>query len=82
MRTLTRKHFLLLILPTDVTMFSAMAALQAGEITMTAYNWPTFFYEHDVYDSAEKTNGLFRNHIVVRVRLRLLRHHLFIVKSP
>ncbi|KAG1795961.1 uncharacterized protein HD556DRAFT_1307187 [Suillus plorans] len=44
----------------------AMAALQAGEITMTAHNWPTFFYEHDVYDAAEKTHGLFRNHIVLR----------------
>lgn len=55
---------------------SAMAALQSGEITMTAYNWPTFFYEHDVYDAAEKTNGLFRNHIVVRFY-----KHLFIGPS-
>jgi hypothetical protein len=75
-------HFLLVILCTDVTTFSAMAALQAGEITMTAYNWPTFFYEHDIYDPAEKTKGLFRNHIVVRVRLRLVHHHSFIAKSP
>ncbi|KAG2133216.1 uncharacterized protein EDB93DRAFT_1308741 [Suillus bovinus] len=45
---------------------SAMAALQAGEITMMAHNWPTFFYEHDIYDAAEKTHGLFRNHIVLR----------------
>ncbi|KAG1732735.1 hypothetical protein EDB19DRAFT_1831223 [Suillus lakei] len=35
----------------------AMAALQSGEITMTAHNWPTFFYEHDIYDAAEKTNA-------------------------
>jgi hypothetical protein len=49
----------LFIICTDVTMFSAMAALQAGKITVTAHNWPTFFYEHDVYDAAEKTHGLF-----------------------
>ncbi|KAG1747948.1 uncharacterized protein EDB91DRAFT_1079626 [Suillus paluster] len=41
----------------------AMATLQAGEITMTAYNWPTFFYEHDIYNSAKKTNAkLSKNH--------------------
>ncbi|KAG1728839.1 uncharacterized protein EDB91DRAFT_1021024, partial [Suillus paluster] len=57
----------------------AMATLQAGEITMTAYNWPTFFYEHDIYNSAEKTNGLFRNHIVVR--LPWFYKHLFIGPS-
>ncbi|KAG1734273.1 uncharacterized protein EDB91DRAFT_1057000, partial [Suillus paluster] len=60
----------------DPDSYAAMAALQAGEITMTAYNWPTFFYEHDIYDSAEKTNGLFRNHIVVRFY-----KHLFIGPS-
>ncbi|KAG0693367.1 hypothetical protein DFH29DRAFT_816386, partial [Suillus ampliporus] len=60
----------------DPDSYAAMAALQAGEITMTAYNWPTFFYEHDIYDSAEKTNGLFQNHIVVRFY-----KHLFIGPS-
>ncbi|KAG2337190.1 hypothetical protein BDR05DRAFT_1005264 [Suillus weaverae] len=55
---------------------SAMAALQSGEVTMTAHNWPTFFYEHDIYDVAEKTKGLFRNHIVVRFY-----KHLFIGPS-
>ncbi|KAG2159199.1 uncharacterized protein EDB93DRAFT_1245015 [Suillus bovinus] len=57
-------------------MFSAMAALQAGEITMTAHNWPTFFYEHDIYNAAEKTHGLFQNHIVLRFY-----KHLFIGPS-
>ncbi|KAG2103075.1 uncharacterized protein F5147DRAFT_547092, partial [Suillus discolor] len=54
----------------------AMAALQAGEITMMAHNWPTFFYEHGIYDAAEKTHGLFRNHIVLRFY-----KHLFIGPS-
>ena len=44
-----------------------MAALQAGEVAMTARNWPTLFYEDGVYDPTEKTRGLFKNHIVVRV---------------
>ncbi|KAG1731729.1 hypothetical protein EDB19DRAFT_1831660 [Suillus lakei] len=30
------------------------------------HNRPTFFYENDVYNAAEKTNGLFRNHVVMR----------------
>ncbi|KAG2133573.1 uncharacterized protein EDB93DRAFT_1107524 [Suillus bovinus] len=54
----------------------AMAALQAGKIIMTAHNWPTFFYEHDIYDAAEKTHGLFQNHIVLRFY-----KHLFIGPS-
>lgn len=55
--------------------FSSMAALQAGEVAMTARNWPTLFYEDGVYDPMEKTKGLFRNHIVIRVYF-LLPHHL------
>jgi hypothetical protein len=67
---------------TDVMMFSAMAALQCGKITMTAYNWPMFFYEHDIYDAAEKTNSLFQNHIVVRVCVNFLCCCLFTSKPP
>ncbi|KAG1842080.1 hypothetical protein F4604DRAFT_1939083 [Suillus subluteus] len=38
---------------------STMAAMQAGEITMTVHNWPMFFYEDSIYDAADKTKGLF-----------------------
>ncbi|KAG1747759.1 uncharacterized protein EDB91DRAFT_1016905, partial [Suillus paluster] len=48
----------------------------SGEITMMTHNWPTFFYEHGIYDAAEKTHSLFRNHIVLRFY-----KHLFIGPS-
>ncbi|KAG2112204.1 uncharacterized protein F5147DRAFT_759581 [Suillus discolor] len=54
----------------------AMAAMQAGEITMTAHNWPMFFYEDSIYDAADKTKGLFRNHTAIRFY-----KHLFIGPS-
>jgi len=58
-------------------MFSAMAALQGGEVSMTARNWPTLFYEDGIYDPTEKTKGLFKNHIVVRVCFFFLFHTVF-----
>ncbi|KAG1842752.1 hypothetical protein DFJ58DRAFT_844569 [Suillus subalutaceus] len=54
----------------------AMATMQAGEITMTAHNWPMFFYEDSIYDAANKTKGLFRNHTAIRFY-----KHLFIGPS-
>ncbi|KAG1880031.1 hypothetical protein F4604DRAFT_1679163 [Suillus subluteus] len=38
----------------------------SGKLKMTAMNWPTGFYEDGVYDSQDKTKGLFRNHVVAR----------------
>ncbi|KAG1867756.1 hypothetical protein F4604DRAFT_1682536 [Suillus subluteus] len=49
---------------------------EAGEITMTAHNWPMFFYEDSIYDAADKTKGLFRNHTAVQFY-----KHLFIGPS-
>ncbi|KAG1808118.1 hypothetical protein EV424DRAFT_1329087, partial [Suillus variegatus] len=43
-----------------------MEKLQSGKLKMTAMNWPTGFYEDDIYDSQDKTKGLFRNHVVAR----------------
>ncbi|KAG1852113.1 hypothetical protein DFJ58DRAFT_728657 [Suillus subalutaceus] len=54
----------------------AMTAMQAGEITMTAHNWPMFFYDDSIYDAADKTKGLFRNHTAIRFY-----KHLFIGPS-
>jgi hypothetical protein len=51
-----------------------MTALQAGEIAMTANNWPTLFCGDSVDGPMEKTKGLLRNHIVIRVNF-LLPHH-------
>ncbi|OJA12489.1 hypothetical protein AZE42_08788 [Rhizopogon vesiculosus] len=44
----------------------AMAALQGGEVSMTARNWSTLFYEDGIYDLTEKMKGLFKNHVAVR----------------
>ncbi|KAG1840052.1 hypothetical protein F4604DRAFT_1940290 [Suillus subluteus] len=43
-----------------------MEKLQSGKIKMAATSWPTGFYENGVYDSQDKTKGLFRNHVVAR----------------
>ncbi|KAG1894772.1 uncharacterized protein F5891DRAFT_1194925 [Suillus fuscotomentosus] len=43
-----------------------MEKLQSGKLKMTAMNWPTGFYEDGVYDSQDKTKGMFRNHVVAR----------------
>ncbi|KAG1838681.1 hypothetical protein F4604DRAFT_1691499 [Suillus subluteus] len=37
---------------------NTMAAMQAGEITMTVHNWPMFFYEDSIYDAANKTKAI------------------------
>ncbi|KAG1844604.1 hypothetical protein F4604DRAFT_1937447 [Suillus subluteus] len=46
-----------------------MEKLQSGKIKMVATSWPTGFYENGVYDSQDKTKGLFRNHVVARFTL-------------
>lgn len=53
---------------TDILHFDrGMEKLQSGKLKMTAMNWPTGFYEDGIYDSQDKTKGLFRNHVVARV---------------
>lgn len=45
-----------------------MQLLQAGEIQMIASKWPAGFYEEGTYNPSDRAKGLFRNHVVARVR--------------
>lgn len=53
-----------------------MIALQTGDIPVTVYNWPSFFYEEGVYDPQNRLRGLFRGHITWRFYV-----HLFVGPS-
>jgi len=50
-----------------LTCYRIMEALQDGLINTSASNWPTIFYEDNVYDPDDRLKGLFCGHATFRV---------------
>ena len=54
-----------------------MGALQEGQIKATASNWPTIFYEDNVYDPNNRLKGLFCRHAAFQVSFQARPSQLF-----
>lgn len=57
-----------------------MNKFKDGTIEVLANAWPTFLYEHDVYDPDDLELGLMRGALLVRVSLRFSILHAIYLK--